>query len=140
MVANDPYAKYLKDIVFSATPEDLTLMLYDGALKFCNQGIMAIEAGDMQKAHDMAVRAQNIIRELQLTLKQEYEVSRGMAAMYEYIYRRLFEANIAKDAEILGEARDLIREMRNTWKEAMKLAKQSAAPPVKAGVERSVSV
>jgi flagellar protein FliS len=141
-MSGDPYAKYLKDVVFSATPEDLTLMLYDGALKFCNQGIMAIEGNDTEKAHDMSVRAQNIIRELQLTLKKEYEVSEGLAAMYDYIYRRLIEANITKNAEVLGEARDLIRELRNTWKEAMKLAKQNSAAATaaaKPGAPKTVS-
>jgi flagellar protein FliS len=125
MLAADPYSKYRKDVIFSATQEDLTLMLYDGALKFANQAIMAIEKNEIESANNFIIRTQNIIREFQLTLKPEYDVSAMMMKTYDYIHARLVDANIYKDMEQLVEARDMIRELRNTWKEAMKIARQN---------------
>ena len=136
----DPHAKHLQDMVFSATPEDLVLMLFDGALKFCNQSIMAIENGDATKSNEMSLRAQDIIRELQITLNTDYDVANGLAQMYDYIHRRLVQGNTTKDKVIVEEARDLIRELRNTWKEAMKLAKQNNPGAAAKPLNRSIVV
>jgi len=134
----DPRAKHLQDMVFSATPEDLVLMLYDGAVKFCNQSIMAMENDDIAKANEMSLRAQDIIRELQITLNTDYEIANGLAQMYDYIHHLLVKGNISNNKELVEEARDHIREFRNTWKEAMKLAKQNT--PGAAGKQLSRSV
>ena len=123
-INNNPYAKYKTNAVNTATPEELSLMLYNGALKFCNQAAYAIERKDFIKANTLIQRVEDIIREFQITLKKEYEISEQLNVMYDYIYGRLAEANIKKDLDILTEATDLIRNMRDTWKEAMKLAKQ----------------
>ncbi len=124
MAVNNPYAKYKTNSINTATPEELTLMLYNGALKFCNQAMAALEDKDYIKANQLIQRVQDIIREFQITLKPEYEISQQLDALYDYIYRRLVSANIRKDISMLTEATDLIRNMRDTWKEAMKLAKQ----------------
>lgn len=126
----NPYDKYKNNSVFTATKEELTLMLYDGALKFCNQAIVAVEAKDYEKANDLIIKVENIIREFQLTLNRDYEISDSLAPMYEYMHRRLIEGNIKKDNAILEEIRDLIREFRDTWKEAMKLSRQKTAATV----------
>jgi len=115
----------------TASPQELTLMLYDGAVKFGNQAKIAIVEGDMQKAHNLNLRVQAIITEFQSTLDMKYEVSEGMELMYDYINRRLVEANISKDPEILEEALSFIREMRSTWKEAMQIAKGAQETPAK---------
>lgn len=120
----NPYDKYLENAVATASKEELTLMLYDGALKFCNQAIAALEAKDIEKAGVLIIKVEDIIREFQLTLDRKYEVSKCFDMMYEYIHRRLVEANTKKDMEILLEMRVLLREFRDTWKEAMTLAKQ----------------
>lgn len=124
MVLNNPYAKYKNNSVYTATPEELTLMLYDGALKFCNQAVVAIENKDYMKANELIHKVKNIIREFQITLKMEYEISEQLNMMYDYMFRRLTDANVKKDINILNEVMDLIRQMRDTWKEAMKLARQ----------------
>jgi len=124
MAVNNPYAKYKTNSINTATPEELTLMLYNGALKFANQAMAALEAKDYLKFNQLIQRVQDIIREFQITLKPQYEISEQLDALYDYIYRCLFRANIRKDKELLTEATDLIRNMRDTWKEAMKLAKQ----------------
>lgn len=123
MAVNNPYNKYKTNAVFTATPEELILMLYDGAVKFCNQAKTAIETKDYMKANELIQKSKAIIRELQCSLKKDYEISEQFNALYEYIFKRLTEANIYKDNEILEEALKLIRQMRDTWKEAMKIAK-----------------
>ncbi len=123
MAVQNPYAKFTNNAVFTASKEELTLMLYEGALKFTNQAIAAIEAKDLTKANELIIRVEDIIREFQITLNPKYEVSKNFAALYEYIYRRLIDANISKDIAILEEVRGLLRDFRDMWKEAMRLAK-----------------
>jgi len=127
----NPYDKYRNNAVFTATKEELTLMLYDGALKFCNQAIVALENKEFEKAHGFIIRVENIIREFQITLDRRYEISAQLNTIYDYLYSRLVSANLGKDVEILFEVRGHLRELRDTWKEAMKLARQgqqTAAP------------
>ena len=95
-------------------------MLYDGAIKFCNIGIEAIEAKDVSKAHENIVKAENIILELRNSLDMKYPVAEDFDKVYDYVYRRLYEANLNKDAEILKEATEHIKTMRDTWKEVMR--------------------
>ncbi len=123
---SNPYTKYQEDIVYTASKETLTLMLYDGALKYSNQAIAAIEAKDYVKANELIIRTQDIIREFQITLNRDIEISKNFDSLYEYIYGLLLQGNIKKDITLLSEARDLIREFRDTWKEAMKLARHQA--------------
>ena len=112
---------YQKNAVQTASPAKLTLMLYDGAVKFTNIAIEAIEAGDIEKAHNNIVKAQNIIVEFRSTLDMKYPVAKDFDVVYDYIYRRLVEANIKKDKDILVEALKHIKTMRDTWREVMKL-------------------
>ena len=124
MMVNNPYAKYKEQSTSTASKEELTLMLYDGALKFCNQAIVAAEGNQVEKTHNLIIRVQDIIEEFQITLDRKYEVSKDFDVMYEYIHRRLIEANTKKDPAILEEIKELLREFRDTWKEAMTIAKR----------------
>ncbi len=121
----NPYGKYKSNAVFTASKEELTLMLYEGALKFCNQAIMALEQKDLIKTHEYITRVEDIIEEFQASLIRKYPIAKDFDMMYDYIYRRLIEANTTKDIEILKEIRDLLREFRDTWKDAMKIAKKT---------------
>ncbi len=76
MAVANPYGRMLEDSIMTASKDELTLMLYEGALKFCNQAIMAIEKKDMAKAHSLIIRIEDIIREFQITLSHDYEISR----------------------------------------------------------------
>ncbi len=127
MATQNPYEKLKENATLTATKEELTLMLYDGALKFCNQAIIAIENKNVEKAHNLILKVQNIIREFQITLDRSFEVSNNLAAIYDYLHAKLVEANLNKKIEILHEVRDFLRELRDTWKEAMQLAKQQQA-------------
>lgn len=114
---------YKNNAIQTASPAELTLMLYEGAIKFANIAILAIENGDIQKAHENIVKTENIIMEFRSTLDHKYPVWVEFDRVYDYIYRRLVDANIKKDKEILEEALGYIREMRDTWKEVMKAGK-----------------
>lgn len=108
----------------TATPSELTLMLYDGAIKFCNIAIIAIEENDIEKANLNIIKAEKIILEFRATLDHKYPVSQDFDRVYDYVYRRLLEANIKKDKEIIEEVLVHLREMRDTWKEVMKTGKR----------------
>lgn len=111
---------YQGNRVNTASPAELTLMLYDGAIKFCNIAIAALEKDDKQKANTNLIKAQKIIVEFRSTLDFKYPVAQQFDIVYDYIYRRLVEANINKDKDIAEEALKYIREMRDTWKEVMR--------------------
>ena len=133
MLAN-AYAQYKNNAVETATPEELTLMLYNGALRFCNQAIEAIDNKDMTKANEFIIKAQNIIQEFRITLDRQYEIALQLDRLYEYLHHRLITANIKKDKEILTEVREHIRSMRDNWKEAMKIARQQKATGIPSGL------
>jgi len=119
MVGQNPYAQYNNSKILTASPAELTLMLYEGAIKFCNIAIMGIEQKDIEKAHVNIVKVQRIIDEFRATLDRKYPVSEDFDRVYVYILQRLFEANVKKDKEILEEILVHLRSMRDTWKEVM---------------------
>ena len=120
MVGKNPYAQYNNSKILTASPAELTLMLYEGAIKFCNIAIMGIEQKDIEKAHNNILKVQRIIDEFRSTLDRKYPVAEDFDRVYVYILQRLFEANIKKDKEILEEVLTHLRSMRDTWKEVMK--------------------
>lgn len=119
MPIQNGYAAYHNSKIMTASPAELTLMLYEGAIKFCNIAIVAIEQNDVMKAHNNIRKVANIIGEFQATLNRSYEVSKHFDEVYKYIQDRLIEANIKKDKEILEEVLEHLRVMRDTWKEVM---------------------
>ena len=121
MALNNGYAAYANNKIRTASPAELTLMLYEGAIKFCNIAIRAIEEKDVPKAHNNIVKVENIIMEFQITLNHKYPVAKDFDAVYSYLKNRLVEANLKKDKEILEEVLEHLRTMRDTWKEVMRL-------------------
>lgn len=124
MIANKGYAAYANSKIMTATPAELTLMLYEGAIKFCNLAIAAIDEKDVQKAHTNIMKVERIIEEFQSTLDKKYAVAQDFDNVYRYLMQRLLEANIKKDKEILEEVLKHLRTMRDTWKEVMRTANQ----------------
>lgn len=112
---------YQQNSIKTASPAKLTLMLYDGAIKFCNIGLEGIEENNIQKAHDNIMKAEKIIMQLRSSLDMKYPVAEDFDRVYDYVYRRLVEANMKKDAEVLKEATEHIKTMRDTWKEVMRI-------------------
>lgn len=127
MVKTNPYAKMQNDAVFTASKEELTLMLYEGGIKFCNLALTAMEKKDVDKSNVMLQRVQEIVREFQITLNFDYEISHELNNLYDYMHRRLVTANLKKDQVALKEVLGMFRSLRDTWKEAMKLARSGTA-------------
>lgn len=124
MAINKAYNQYRENSIFTSTPEELTLMLYNGLVKFIMQAQMAIEEKQIEKTNNSILRAQDIITELQSTLDTKYEVSKGLTLLYDYMNRRLIDANISKDIKVLDEVLGYATELRDTWAQAMKIAKK----------------
>lgn len=123
MLANKGYGAYANNKITTASPAELTLMLYEGAIKFCNIAIMGIEEKDIMKAHTNIMKVERIIEEFQITLDHKYPVAEDFDKVYSYLQERLREANMKKDKEILEEVLKHLRTMRDAWKEVMRLAK-----------------
>ena len=122
MLVNQGYAAYANNKIMTASPAELTLMLYEGAIKFCNIAITGVEEKNIQKAHENIMKTERIIEELQSTLDYKYPVAKDFDEVYSYLLRRLRQANMKKDKDILEEVLKHLRTMRNTWKEVMHIA------------------
>ncbi len=115
---------YKRQQVMTATPEALTLMLYNGALRFMTEGIEAIRNKDYEKTNTSLIKAQNIISEFRMTLKMEYEISHQLLPLYNYVYDCLVEGNMKSSIEKVEEAKEIVTELRNTWNEAIKISRK----------------
>lgn len=124
MALPSAYAQYNNNKVLTASPAELTLMLYEGAIKFCNIAEMAIDNKDIQKAHDNIIKTQRIIDYLRRTLDMKYEVAKDFDRIYAYLSDRLLQANIKKDKEILEEVNTHLRSVRDNWKEVMRINRE----------------
>ncbi len=125
MPARNPFAEYTNNKIMTASPAEVTLMLYEGAIKFCNMAIIAIENGELEKAHVNIKKTQRIIEEFRNTLDHKYKVAEDFDRIYVYLLQRLLEGNIKKDKAILEEVNMHLREVRDTWKEVMRRNKQA---------------
>lgn len=115
---------YQNNQVTTATPAELTLMLYNGAIKFVKQTRSSLQTRDLERANEYSKRVQDILQELMMTLNKEYPLADQMNNVYDYMLNRLVEANVKKDTSILDEVEDFFIQFRDTWKEAMFLAKK----------------
>lgn len=120
MLKQNGYAQYQNAKIMTASPAELTLMLYEGAIKFGNVAIVAMENNDPAKAHENIVKVEKIIQNFRDTLDKKYAVSQDFENVYVYLLRRCHEANVAKDPEIMEEVLKHLRSMRDNWKEVMK--------------------
>ena len=121
MALPNAFAQYKNSKVLTASPAELTLMLYEGAIKFCNVAIVAIEGREIQKAHINIIKAQKIVEHLQVTLDMKYPVAKDFDRIYSYLLERLVDANIKKDKAAMIEVRDHLNAVRDTWKEVMRI-------------------
>lgn len=120
----NPYATYQTNSITTALPQDLTLMLYEGLIKFAMLSKRSIEQGLIEQKNTNIQKAQAIIMELQLTLNQSIALSKDLNNLYDYMQSRLVDANIKNDVAAIDEVIGFAEEFRETWKEAMKLARQ----------------
>ena len=110
-------ANYLRAKVLTATPEQLQLMLYDGAIRFAEQGKAALAERRLDKSYEVLTRAQNILHELTGGLRHDVspEVCKNLAALYDFAFRRLVHANIHHEVAAIDEALSVLRYQRETW-------------------------
>lgn len=114
---------YRRNQILNAPPEQLTLMLYNGCLKFIDDGISATSEKKYEDANTFLQKAQRIISEFRLTLNMDYEISHQLMLLYDYVYDRLVEGNMKSDVNQLNEAKTIISELRDAWVGAMKKAR-----------------
>lgn len=109
--------EYLKTKVMTASPEMLTLMLWDGAIRFADQGREAIIKKDIEGSYHALLRSQKIILELAASLRHEVnpDLCKNLSALYTFIYRRLVDANIQKNVKLVDDALEIMRHQRQTW-------------------------
>lgn len=122
--AQNAYNAYKQNSVTTASPGELTLMLYNGCLKFLHQAKKGILEKNIEVKNTNLIKAQNIIKELMSTLNMDLAVSNEMLPLYDYMNRRLMEANIKSDSSIIDEVEGLVVEFRDTWKEVIKFNRQ----------------
>ncbi|MGI6623090.1 MAG: flagellar export chaperone FliS [Acetivibrionales bacterium] len=129
MIAYNAYNQYKENSIFTASPEELTLMLYNGLVKFIMRGMDSIEKREIQEANTNIIKAQNIVSEFMNTLDMQYELSASLNSIYDYMLRRLIDANVAKDKEILEEVLGFAKILRDTWEQAMKISRHQNRKP-----------
>lgn len=125
MQGNNAYSVYKSNSVNFASREQLLLMLVEGAVKFSKIARQAIVDKDVKKAHENIIKTENIFFELMATLDMNTsgEWGKSLFSLYDYIVRRLRDANIKKDVEIMNEIIPFIEEVKDTWEQAYKLSK-----------------
>ena len=121
MAINNPYKSYQQNSVNTASPGELTLMLYNGCIKFIKLAKKAITDKNVEEKNTNLIKAQNIIHEFMVTLNMDVKVSSELMVMYDYINRRLVEANVNSDLAILEEVEGLVTELRDTWKQVIQM-------------------
>jgi len=128
--------QYLASSVLTASPEQLQLMLYDGAIRFAQQAREALQNKDWETCCEKLIRAQRIINEMQNGLRPEVNPSlcEQLSALYNFIFRRLVDANISHRVEPLDEALQILRHQRETWvlllEKVSGLGRESSQEPV----------
>ena len=123
-INKNPYAQYQNSRILTASPAELTLMLYEGAIKFGNIAVMGMKQKDIEKAHVNLKKVQRIVAEFRATLDMKYPVAQDFDRVYVHLLERLLQANIKKDVEILNEINTHLHSMRDTWKEVMRINKE----------------
>jgi flagellar biosynthetic protein FliS len=127
MYAANAYNAYKTNSVNYSSKDQLLLMLVEGAVKFAKIGRQAIIDKDVKKAHENIIKTQNIFYELMATLdvNKGGEWAKGLMSVYDFIARRLTDANIKKDVAIMDEVIPLIEDVKDTWEQAYKISKGS---------------
>nr|WP_321468868.1 flagellar export chaperone FliS [uncultured Desulfobulbus sp.] len=127
--------QYLTNTVNSASPEQLMLMLYDGAIRFVSLGIQAIENGIIDKRAYYINKTSAIISEFAATLDHSHnpKLAEDLDALYSYMLNRLLAANLKNDTAPLIEVKKMLSDLRATWAQAIDINKQEMREA--AGVE-----
>lgn len=121
---------YRRNQFETASPAELTMQLYNGAIRFLNQARQAIVQEEIEIANDRLHRVQDILQELAMTLDTSLEIGQQLEKLYDYMLYRLTQANVKKDAAMVEEVTSLLTGLRDAWKEVVKLSRQQASVKV----------
>ncbi|GAK43491.1 hypothetical protein TCA2_5989 [Paenibacillus sp. TCA20] len=113
-----PQQKYQQTKAQTASPAQLIIMLYDGAIRFTQIAVVGIEEKNLEKSNTHFIKAQAIINELIASLNFNYELSHQLLPIYEYLLRLLIEANVKKNKEAAYEVLEHLQELRSAWDQA----------------------
>jgi len=131
---NNPYLKqYQQSTIQTASPEQIIIMLYDGAIQFLNKAKKEMDNNNnIEEIHNNILKAQKIISELMTSLDLEIggQVSVNLYNLYEYLHYRLVQANIKKDGAMIDEVLLHMKDLKHTWEEAIKIAGREKAAKV----------
>lgn len=117
------YQAYKKTQVSTASQGDLLVMLFEGAIRFSNQAIDAINESNFSLANEKLLRVQDIMTELTTSLKLDVgTIANNLHQLYTYINQLLVEANIKKDVNLIEQAVHLLTELCDTWREVVNKA------------------
>ena len=119
LAMKNPHQAYANNAVNTASPGDLTLMLYNGCIKFIHFAKKSMSDNKIEEKNKNIQKAQSIVRELSITLNTDTEMAKNMLSLYEYLNERLMEANIKNDPAILDEVEGFVTEFRDTWKQVI---------------------
>lgn len=124
--------EYLRNTVMTATPEQLQLMLYDGAIRFSTQAREALANSDFETSCEKLLRAQRIVLEMRNGLRPEVnlELCEQMAALYDFVYNRLIDANMQRDPTAIDEALRILEHQRETWSILIQKIRREGASPI----------
>ncbi len=116
--ASRGHQTYANNAVSTQSQGQLIIMLYDGAIKFIDRAMEGIDSRQIQEAHVNIVKTQKIVNELMVTLNLNTgEVAQQLLSLYQYMYQQLVQANIKKDVQLLSEVKELLIDLRDTWKQ-----------------------
>lgn len=119
----NPYQKYQKQSVYTLTPGELIILLFDEAIKDIKKSILYVRAGKTCDSHNSIIKAQNIFLHLIDSLDMRYPISNQILPLYDFVYNMLIKANIEKSCDKLQDCLGLATDLKNTWQEAEKLSK-----------------
>jgi len=122
------YNQYKQNSIITASPEAILIMLYEGAIKFLMRAKVSIDNKNIEETHELITKAEKIIRELMNSLDMETggEVAQNLYRLYEYLHHQLVMANIKKDNALIDGVLEHLRDLKQTWEEAIKIASRES--------------
>jgi flagellar protein FliS len=125
MYNTNPYVTYKNQDLDTNTNFELVGRLFGAAAICLKMAVMDIGEKKLDKANNDMIKAQKIVINLKNSLDMKYEISASLNSLYDYMLRRLVEANVKKDITILNEISGILIELRDAWNEALKTYKMS---------------
>lgn len=118
--------------VTTAPQQELVNMMYKGVIRFAAQAKAAIQRGSIEEANRLSIKVQDILAELMSSLNYDVPLANHLHQLYEYMHRKVVQANVQKNIGPLEEVTNLMRQLSETWEEAFGLgahAKRSSGQP-----------